>query len=521
MTRSETQNTDKPMAQKTSINIKPCNIGSSEAHNKRTAEYLANIRREKFYIRTDLMAGNETWVSPDFGEATLTDRYNQIAAMVKEKTGRAMQTKDRERVNKKTGKVTIVRGSTPLKEGVVVIKDDTTMEQLRKFCEVCRQRWGITALQVFIHRDEGHYGTPGDTATWKPNLHAYIVWDWMNHDTGKSCKLDDKAMSEMQTLLAECLEMERGISKELTGKKHLERTDFIIAKQKQEAEKAKAEKEAALSAKEKAEAERNSIEVENKVKAEQSAALDSEIADKQKKRDEIRKKTVDGILDSVGSLVGIGKTATLEKEHKLLTQELDRLKEAFKPTVSKEVEKQTRILASEKKKAEAERDNAIAQIRSLASERDKAVSQLNNQNKNVQLRINNAVRLANEEKDKTINRLQDELDLRKQILAILADMLYSASDVFKRAIDAIIAYGTEKYKSIFGNDEAADIKNVMRSYGDTKEQHQAIGTWLCDYADSRQSFDEIKNRQTYKEVADVANGAYDWKIERGQRGISL
>ena len=59
------------------------------------------------------------------------------------------------------------------------------------------------------------------------------------------------------------------------------------------------------------------------------------------------------------------------------------------------------------------------------------------------------------------------------------------------------------------------------SAGDTKEQHQAIGTWLCDYADSRQSFDEIKNRQTYKEVADVANGAYDWKIERGQRGISL
>ena len=91
------------MAQKTSINIKPCNIGSSEAHNRRTAEYITNIRKEKFYIRTDIMAGNEAWVSPDFGEATLTDRYNQIAAMVKEKTGRAMQTKDRERVNKKTG----------------------------------------------------------------------------------------------------------------------------------------------------------------------------------------------------------------------------------------------------------------------------------------------------------------------------------------------------------------------------------------------------------------------------------
>lgn len=53
-----------PMAQKTSINIKPCNIGSSEAHNRRTAEYLAHIGKEKFYVRTDLMYGaqNETYI---------------------------------------------------------------------------------------------------------------------------------------------------------------------------------------------------------------------------------------------------------------------------------------------------------------------------------------------------------------------------------------------------------------------------------------------------------------------------
>lgn len=302
------------MAQKTSVNIKPCNIGSSEAHNRRTAEYLANIRKEKFYIRTDLMAGNETWVSPDFGEATLTDRYNQIAAMVKEKTGRAMQTKDRERVNKKTGKVTIVRGSTPLKEGVVVIKDGTTMEQLRKFCEVCNERWGVTALQVFIHRDEGHYGTPGDNATWKPNLHAHIVWDWMNHETGKSCKLDEKAMSEMQTVLAECLDMERGTSKEVTGKEHLERTDFIIAKQKLEAEQAEAKKKAALAAKEKAETERQFIEGENKAKEKYRQSLDNDIADKERQLRDERKAKVDSILDSFGSLVGVGKSATMEKK---------------------------------------------------------------------------------------------------------------------------------------------------------------------------------------------------------------
>ena len=365
-----------------------------------------------------------------------------------------------------------MRGSTPIKEGVVVIDDNTSMEQLLHFCEVCKERWGITPLQVFIHRDEGHYGIPQDQATRKSNFHAHIVWDWMNHDTGKSCKLDENAMSEIQTLLAECLEMERGISKELTGKKHLERTDFIIAKQKQEAEQAKAEKEKSVTAKAETEAERNSIEVENKAKAERSVALDSEIADKQKKRDAIRKNTVDGILDSVGSLVGIGKSVTLEREYKQLTQEYDRLKKSFKPTVIKEVEKQTNVLASEKQKAEDERDNAIAQSHSFATERNKAVKELNRQFQNVQLRINNAVGLANAEKDKTINRLQGELNLRKQVLAILADMLYAASEVFKRAIDAIIHYGTDKYKSILGNDEAVDTKNVMRkhnAFGDNVE----------------------------------------------------
>lgn len=217
------------------------------------------------------------------------------------------------------------------------------------------------------------------------------------------------------------------------------------------------------------EAERNSIEVENKAKAERSAALDSEIADKQKKRDAIRKNTVDGILDSVDSMVGIGKTATLEKEYKQLAQEYDRLKKAFKPTIIKEVEKQTKVPASEKQKAEAKRDNAIAQSRSLATERDWAIMELRNRDENVQLCINNAVRLANAEKDKTINQLQGELNLRKQALVILADMLYATSEVLKRAIDAIIRYDTSQYKSFFDNDEAADIKSVMQNYGDTKE----------------------------------------------------
>ena len=505
------------MAQKTSIHIKPCNIGSSEAHNRRTAEYLANIRKEKFYIRTDLMAGNETWVAPDFGNTSLTDRYNQIAEMVKKKTGRAMQTKDRERVNKKTGKVTVVRGSTPLKEGVVVIKEDTTMEQLQNFCEVCNRQWGITALQIFIHRDEGHYSTPGDAATWKPNLHAHIVWDWMNHETGKSCKLGEKEMSDMQTVLAECLEMQRGISKETTGKGHLERTDFIIAKQKQEAEQAKAEKEAALAAKEEAETERQFIEGENKAKEQYRLSLDNEIADKEKRLKDERKAKMDSILDSVGSLVGVGKSAAVEKENAKLKAEVEKFKKSFSDTVKSKVEKQTKALATEKRKAEAERDKALAQQQSFAVERDKAVRLLQEQKDGERQRTIQAINQATAEKDKAIRFLQGALETGKKILNAIADMLYHASEVFRRAIDAIIHFGTEQHKSIFAPSEAADIKSVMQEYGETTEEQKAVGEWLCVYAESKQPFDKIKHRHTLGEVGDVAEGMYDWRIERIQK----
>lgn len=510
------------MAQKTSINIKPCLVRSSGPHNRRSAEYLANIRKEKLYIRTDLTAKNEAWVAPEIGDTSLADYYNQIAAMVKEKTGRAMQTKDREKVNKKTGKVTIVRGSTPIKEGVVVIKEDTTMKQLQHFCEVCKQCWGITALQIFIHRDEGHYGVPGDTATWKPNLHAHIVWDWMNHDTGKSCKLDGKDMSDMQTLLAECLEMERGTSKETTGKKHLERTDYIIAKQKQEAERAKAERDMALREAAKAKTEQEKLQAGNEEKERRSAELDSEIADKEERARKADRENTDNIKSGIANLLGKGKYAAIEKENARLKAENERIRKAFPYAVNNKVEERTKALVTEKLEIEAERDRALAQNRSLGMERDKAVRQLQEQKAGEQHRISMAVIRATEEKDKTIRLLQGALKSSRNILNLLADILYKASEIFRRAVDAIIHFGTEQHKSIFAPSEAADIKSVLQEYGETTEQQKAAGVWLCGYAEHRQPFDEIKHRHTLNEVGDVAEGKYDWKIERGQdNGIKM
>ena len=208
------------MATKSSIHIKPCRVTSSGAHNRRTAEYMRNIGKSQIYIVPELTAGNEQWINPGFGNPDLQAHYDYIKRMVKEKTGRAMQEKERERKGK-NGKITKVAGCSPIREGVLLIRPDTTLADVRKFGEECRRRWGITPLQIFLHKDEGHWlnGQPEaedresfkvGERWFKPNYHAHIVFDWMNHDTGKSRKLNDEDMTEMQNLASDILLMERG-----------------------------------------------------------------------------------------------------------------------------------------------------------------------------------------------------------------------------------------------------------------------------------------------------------------------
>ena len=52
------------MATKSSIHIKPCNVASSEAHNRRTAEYIRNIGKSKVYVVSELSVNNEQWINP-------------------------------------------------------------------------------------------------------------------------------------------------------------------------------------------------------------------------------------------------------------------------------------------------------------------------------------------------------------------------------------------------------------------------------------------------------------------------
>ncbi|MBR6415626.1 MAG: hypothetical protein IKS22_05915, partial [Bacteroidales bacterium] len=214
---------------KTSIHIKPCNIAQSEAHNRRDKDYLKALDPKKIYIRTDLTHKNESYVSPIMNGKTLQEYYVSQKAVVKELTGRAMQEKDVEYTDK-NGKKRVRHGSSPLREGVAVVEENTTMDDLKRFTDAVQERWDIRAIQIHIHRDEGHYENSEEKTGWKPNYHAHIVWDWINPSTGKSYKLSKADMSEMQDLLAEILKMQRGQKKSETGIEHLDRNDFIKKK---------------------------------------------------------------------------------------------------------------------------------------------------------------------------------------------------------------------------------------------------------------------------------------------------
>ena len=220
---------------KSSDHVKPCNIEQSERHNRRDADYIASLNPRTLYVRTELSLNNESYVVPDLKGVTLQQHYDAIKAMVKQKTGRAMQEK-KVTVIGKNGKPKERNGSSPIRESVVNIKPDTTMEDLRQYTQRVQDRWGVRAIQIHIHRDEGHYKDPENPETWIPNLHAHIIWDWMNHGTGKSYKLGKKDMEELQDMAAETLEMERGKRKSETGAEHLERNDFIIQKQESQIE---------------------------------------------------------------------------------------------------------------------------------------------------------------------------------------------------------------------------------------------------------------------------------------------
>lgn len=187
--------------QKTSFNICSVSVakyGSAYTHQK--PEHRATLN----YIHSDRTEMNESWhkeYQSNGHPKTLRNYLADTKRIVKEKTGRAMQKKAEDNV---------------IGEAVVVIDEQTTMEDLQKLGKAMEQRYGWTCVQIHIHRDEGYLGERTEDMKHregKYNLHAHMFFITTNLATGKSWKRQRGEGSVMQDITAQTLDLTRGVKK--------------------------------------------------------------------------------------------------------------------------------------------------------------------------------------------------------------------------------------------------------------------------------------------------------------------
>lgn len=281
------------------------------------ANCLAHNRREgnvPSYVNPDLTHLNRTVFEDDVisGRKSIVPLVKRAEKEYTEKTGQKCQ-----------------KSFTPYRESCLVVRADTTDEQLLAFKQKAEQLLGWKCIGIWVHQDEGHAKSKyveGDEG-FAINHHAHVLWDCIDHASGKSIRPTRNAFSKMQDLLAESTGMERGNYAKDTGRRH--RT----------------------AASQRIQAEEQRIERLEKV-AEQK-----------------RQDTKANLVDGIASLIGRGRKQTIEAQ----TAEISRLTALL-------AQKDESLAQKDKDAAEAKRKALRAlneQKTSLTSEFGKKVAELN------------------------------------------------------------------------------------------------------------------------------------------------
>lgn len=209
-----------------SIHIESKIASNSEAHNSRaTAPDYLLLESDRDEPRAD-----DQWVV-----CSIAHRREQIkaGAMAASPSGRPLRSDAR-----------------PIREGVVNLEEHHTMEDLHRLAAAIKSEIGIDAFQMYIHRDEGRYVDPENDRTVEPgtsgsmvkhNYHGHMIFDYLDYDTGKKLKPSLRQLSQLQDIVAEQLDMERGQTKSKSGVKRLGHLDYKLQQREMEVVEAKAE----------------------------------------------------------------------------------------------------------------------------------------------------------------------------------------------------------------------------------------------------------------------------------------
>jgi multidrug efflux pump subunit AcrA (membrane-fusion protein) len=249
----------------------------------------------------------------------------------------------------------------------------------------------------------------------------------------------------MQDMVAEALNMERGVKKSETGLDHLERNDFILQKQEKEKKRLEAEK--------------------RKIQSERDVAK-NQARHAMEEKDEAEKKA---------------QTAKTELSN----------------AESKVTEKQAEI------------ENLDRRITSKEVMLDGLVTET-----------------AALRKEKYSDKSAGSDGWKDSLLGSFSANLMRADRRIGYCLDAIKGYACSgtgcrggRHGDCFWDEEAYTIKNVMTSFAEALQATlREIGSWLVWLANAVHRFNDRELYRADKEVRDVADGRYDWRIERIDRG---
>ena len=118
-------------------------------------------------------------------------------------------------------------------EAEVNAREWHSLDDLKKAAAVIEREMGYRMIYGVIHKDEGHYNDEGEFIK---NVQFHIAFISLDENGISQHRktFNPSLMSKIQTKIAQTLGMERGVSKEITGRVHLTPEQFKQAVKLQE-----------------------------------------------------------------------------------------------------------------------------------------------------------------------------------------------------------------------------------------------------------------------------------------------
>ena len=308
-----------------------------------------------------------------------------------------------------------------------------------------------------------------------PNHHAHIIVDWLNHETGKTVKIDNEVCKQMQTVLAESLGMERGTPKEDTGIEGLSAIEYKekmasahIKKLKQEQQELESRKSELLKEQTAKEIEIAELEVQ---RIEKQKALDAESGS--------------ALKSGLANIFGKGKYAEIVRENTRLQSEIETANSERDKAQEQVAQMQAQvaqlpILAEQKaltiiEKKEAQHEVEKQKIRKQHTDELAAVQSQYSE-------LSKAYRYLETSSNMRIKRLEFE---KSDLLARLKAMLEMLERRLRDAIVAVIEYSRSIFKE-FTMTHRETIVEYLADAPNVQDSAHTLKVFARPHLDNRQ-----------------------------------